>query len=200
MREYLCMENNNLYTGDLSVSSGVKKTTLKLKEDTGSSTTKTMNSTYSPNLSDLYQETVQYKLSSSAVNSKKMKTIKNIKMIISLFILLAVIGCVLYAIITHLPDTDSSKKKTTAEILQESSWKLNTGAAYDFSDNLTVTRVVNNQREAGTYELTDNNVLIMHFKNEELSYLIEYDSDGNMSWTHTYNGFEDVIYPEAVGK
>lgn len=194
------MEDNNFFTGDFSTSSGEKKTTFKLKEDNGVTTAKTMGSAYNPNLSDLYQETMHYQISSSAVNAKKRKIIRNIKMFVSLVIMLIIIGGVLYVIITHLPDTDSDEDKSTNEILCEASWKLDTGASFDFSNNLAVTKVVNNQREIGTYELTDDNVLIMHFKNEDLSYLIEYDADGNMSWTHTYNGFEDVIYPEAVEK
>jgi hypothetical protein len=40
----------------------------------------------------------------------------------------------------------------------------------------------------------------MYFNDTDLSYLIEYDADGNMKWTHTYNGFEDVIYPQAIEK
>ena len=52
----------------------------------------------------------------------------------------------------------------------------------------------------GTYEINDQNVLIMTFKDETISYLIEYDSDGNMRWVHSYNGFEDVIYPTSIPK
>ena len=42
------------------------------------------------------------------------------------------------------------------------------------------------------------NILIMHFKKEDLSYLLETSSDGTVKWVHSYNGFEEVIIPNTI--
>lgn len=52
--------------------------------------------------------------------------------------------------------------------------------------------------ETGTYEVTDDDILIMHFKKEDLSYLLETSSDGTVKWVHSYNGFEEVIIPNTI--
>ncbi len=140
-------------------------------------------------------------------SKKKAGAFKKIKVIFTgIFLLVIILGTVFF-VMKHLPDaaTDSSYR-TTAEILQEAPLTIGnadssfsgSSVIYTFSADMTVSRKNGNKTEKGTYEVNDSNVLIMSFPDETLSYLIEYDSDGNMVWVHSHNGFEEIIYPEAV--
>jgi hypothetical protein len=190
-------DDSNFNTSELSDSG---TTSFKLKTETSTPQQKVFGSSYTPSISDAYQDAMRSQIASSNKHYKKMNIIRYIKMTVFFFILAGVAGLVIYYLMTHLPSTDSDKNKTTDQRLVESDWTVEDNVTYDFSDDSKVIRNDGAKKEAGTYELTDDNVLIMDFNGETLSYLVEYDSDGNMTWTHSYNGFEDVIYPEAVGE
>lgn len=168
---------------------------LKAAEQTDTQKTNSISDTgYS--IIDAYQQTIREQQAFLSKQRKEYHTFKVIKITISIVLLLTVVFAFLYFLLTHLPEKES--KKSTLELLCESKWTVEELGSFTFTDDLTVSRKDAGTLENGTFELTNDNVLIMHFKNEDLSYLIEYDKDGAMRWVHSYNGFENVIYPNPV--
>ena len=83
------------------------------------------------------------------------------------------------------------------ELLCESKWTIEDLGSFTFTkDNKVIKK--KGSTETGTYEVTDDDILIMHFKKEDLSYLLETSSDGTVKWVHSYNGFEEVIIPNTI--
>lgn len=83
------------------------------------------------------------------------------------------------------------------ELLCESKWTIEDLGSFTFTEDNKVIKK-KGSTETGTYEVTDDDILIMHFKKEDLSYLLKTSSDGTVKWVHSYNGFEEVIIPNTI--
>lgn len=185
-------------TEDINTKGMTETAILRLKSTQEPSTNKTNSiagSSYSITAS--YQDMIKDQQASLSRQRKTTHTFKVMKItIIVVLILTAVFGRI-YFVMTHLPE--KRDERTVEEKLCDSLWAVEDQGNFTFSEDMTVTEKGQTTR-TGTYEINDQNVLIMTFKDETISYLIEYDSDGNMRWVHSYNGFEDVIYPTSIPK
>ena len=177
-------------TEDINTKGMTETAILRLKSTQELSTNKTNSiagSSYSITAS--YQDMIKDQQASLSRQRKTTHTFKVMK--------ITIIVVLIYFVMTHLPE--KRDERTVEEKLCDSLWTVEDQGNFTFSEDMTVTEKGQTTR-TGTYEINDQNVLIMTFRDEIISYLIEYDSDGNMRWVHSYNGFEDVIYPTSIPK
>lgn len=174
-------------TEDINTKGMTETAILRLKSTQELSTNKTNSiagSSYSITAS--YQDMIKDQQASLSRQRKTTHTFKVMKITIIVVLILTAAFVSIYFVMTHLPE---KRDERTVE----------DQGNFTFSEDMTVTEKGQTTR-TGTYEINDQNVLIMTFRDEIISYLIEYDSDGNMRWVHSYNGFEDVIYPTSIPK
>lgn len=188
-------------TEDINTEGMTETAILRLKAAQEPSTSKTngiASSSYSITAS--YQDMIKDQQVSLSRQKKTAHTFKVMKLTITIIMIIAIAFVAIYFVMTHLPE--KRDERSLKEKLCDSRWTVedqgNQGS-FTFTDDMTVTEKGQTTR-TGTYEINDQNVLIMNFKDETISYLVEYDSDGNMRWVHSYNGFEDVIYPTSSPK
>lgn len=173
---------------------------LRLKTSTADTTHKTQGiSSSSYSITASYQSAVREQQNSLYKQRKTRRTLGIVKKTITLVIILTVILFITIFAVNHihLDKIKPKETKSTQETLCESKWTANDIGSFIFTEDNKVTRK-KGTTETGTYEITNENVLIMHFKKEDLSYLIETDSDGTVKWVHSYNGFEEVIIPNTI--
>ena len=185
-------------TEDINTKGMTETAILRLKSTQELSTNKTNSiagSSYSITAS--YQDMIKDQQASLSRQRKTTHTFKVMKITIIVVLILTAAFVSIYFVMTHLPE--KRDERTVEEKLCDSLWTVEDQGNFTFSEDMTVTEKGQTTR-TGTYEINDQNVLIMTFRDEIISYLIEYDSDGNMRWVHSYNGFEDVIYPTSIPK
>lgn len=174
---------------------------LRLKTSTADTPHKTQgipSSSYSITAS--YQSAVREQQESLYKQRKTRRTLGIVKKTITLVIIVTVILFITIFAVNHIHLVEKVKPKetkSTQETLCDSKWTTDDIGSFTFTEDNKVTRK-KGTTETGTYEITNENVLIMHFKKEDLSYLIETDSDGTVKWVHSYNGFEEVIIPNTI--
>lgn len=198
-----------------------EKNTFKLKQDDivigetngsiGMQTEKNDNSKLH-SISDSYTEILKAQNAAVQKSKKKSKTLKRLRSCILGIIFIAVIIGAVFFVKNRTNNKDSDavdySKLSTSKLLVSSDWIVdyseyrteNLSITFMFNDSTNVTRFNGRITDYGTYELTDDDVIIMYFNDETLSYIIDRKSDGSMVWSHSYNGYDEILYPESTPK
>ena len=163
-------------TEDINTKGMTETAILRLKSTQEPSTNKTNSiagSSYSITVS--YQDMIKDQQASLSRQRKTTHTFKVMKITIIVVLILTAAFVSIYFVMNHLPE--KRDERTVEEKLCDSLWTVEDQGNFTFSEDMTVTEKGQTTR-TGTYEINDQNVLIMTFKDETISYLIEYDSDG----------------------
>ena len=148
-------------------------------------------------ISTSYHEAVREQQASLTRHRKNRHTFAIVRKTITLVVIFAILAAGIYFLSTHLRNPKPHDDKSMQELLCESKWTIEDLGSFTFTEDNKVIKK-KGYTETGTYEVTDDDILIMHFKKEDLSYLLETSSDGTVKWVHSYNGFEEVIIPNTI--
>lgn len=168
---------------------------LKAEQTSANKSNGISGATYS--ISTSYHEAVGEQQASLTRQRKNRHTFAIVRKTITLVVIFAILVAGIYFLSTHLRNLKPHDDKSMQELLCESKWTIEDLGIFIFTEDNKVIKK-KGSTETGTYEVTDDDILIMHFKKEDLSYLLETSSDGTVKWVHSYNGFEEVIIPNTI--
>ncbi len=162
-------------------------------------------------ITDSYTDILKAQNASIQKQKKKSRTFKRIRTcILGIIFLAAIVGVILF-VKKYMSENNKAadiSKLSTGELLVSYDWTVDyseyrtddLSLSFIFNENMSVIRNNGRITDYGTYEITNGNVIIMYFNDETLSYLIDRKSDGSMVWSHNYNGYDEVLYPESSPK